>query len=666
MRPMTLLALCAALAACGEKEPAPDDSSPGGGDAVDADGDGYAVEEDCDDADPAVHPGAEEVCDGADNDCDGQVDVGAVDARTFYTDADGDGFGASASAALACEADESQVSADGDCNDARDDVYPGAAELCDEVDNNCDGLIDEDQGTLWYADFDRDGYGDDENTVLACQTPAEDWLERGGDCDDSTPLASPGNTEEICDDGLDNDCDGSAGDCTWSGQVHVEDEAWGRISGDEPGSYGGAAVTSLPNFTGDGQTWLLLSTSSREVDREVVWLLDPSQVSGWQDASSVASASLRVRQNSLAYSVGSALDGGQDLSDDGYPDLIVADRYSSAAATYGGVVWIPSTGPDARERLDWDGAVRVYGDEDYAYLGTAVALSEDFSGDGWPDLAVSAPNAVNSSNQRSGLVYLIEGPYADQTYSSDARTSIRGASTYGGFGEQLAVGDLSGDGVGDLVVTSPQAAVGSTQAAGMVFVFEGPLTSSLQEGDADAALRGDSNGGLLGESVDLADVDGDGQLDLLLGAPTRPGACSDCGEAALFLGPFTGLREYSAADAVLLGAESRSYLGASVLAPGDLDGDGQGDLAVSAPLADLSGVDSGAVYVLYGAQSGQVALSGAAAFYADPSGNLGYAMAGGDFDGDGRADLALHQPGGGSSTNNNGASSVWLLSSGGL
>ena len=77
--------------------------TPESGGGPDSDLDGYGENEDCDDADPAVNPGASEVCDGVDNNCDGQVDgFDAVDAQTRYTDADGDGFGDDTTATPTC------------------------------------------------------------------------------------------------------------------------------------------------------------------------------------------------------------------------------------------------------------------------------------------------------------------------------------------------------------------------------------------------------------------------------------------------------------------------------------------------------------------------------------------------------------------------------------
>ena len=136
-------------------------------DEVDEDGDGsFVCDGDCDDLDPLTYPAAPEACDGLDNDCDGSPDDEEIDV-------DGDGL-------APCE---------DDCDDTDVDTYPGAPELCDGLDNDCDLQIPADE-----ADLDADG-------VATCE----------GDCDDADPDASPDLTEEgeaLCDDGVDNDCDG--------------------------------------------------------------------------------------------------------------------------------------------------------------------------------------------------------------------------------------------------------------------------------------------------------------------------------------------------------------------------------------------------------------------------------------------------------------------------
>ncbi|MBN2797543.1 MAG: hypothetical protein JXX28_00185 [Deltaproteobacteria bacterium] len=175
---------------------------------ADEDGDGFAACEECDDTLLAVHPGAVEVCDGVDNDCDGDVDTGAVDARPWYADGDGDGYGAAASVVLACEAPAGAVADARDCDDSAAGVHPGAAELCDGVDQDCDGDVDDEatDASTWYADLDGDGAAGTRVVARACAAP-DGYLAQATDCDDLDASAFPGGGE-VCD-GADNDCDGA-------------------------------------------------------------------------------------------------------------------------------------------------------------------------------------------------------------------------------------------------------------------------------------------------------------------------------------------------------------------------------------------------------------------------------------------------------------------------
>jgi len=172
--------------------------------AVDDDGDGFSADEDCDDEDDQIGPGAEEICDGIDNNCDGQIDEGVT--ATFYADTDGDGFGDESSPTESCSEPTGYVGTGNDCDDSDAETYPGAAERCDELDNDCDGTIDEDVQSVWYADYDADGYGDADNTSKECDPP-ERYVVDDTDCDDLNAASNPG-AEEICDE-QDNNCEGS-------------------------------------------------------------------------------------------------------------------------------------------------------------------------------------------------------------------------------------------------------------------------------------------------------------------------------------------------------------------------------------------------------------------------------------------------------------------------
>jgi hypothetical protein len=176
----------------------------------DADADGFTVEDgDCDDGDPSVYPGATEYCNSVDDDCDGQIDEDdAIDAPTWYTDGDGDSYGDDETGVISCDPLPGTVAQGEDCDDTLGSVNPGADELCNEVDDDCDGEVDEDDAvdaSTWYVDEDGDGYGTDETAAPSCSAPSGTVIV-GGDCADDDPTVHP-EQDDSCD-GVDNDCDG--------------------------------------------------------------------------------------------------------------------------------------------------------------------------------------------------------------------------------------------------------------------------------------------------------------------------------------------------------------------------------------------------------------------------------------------------------------------------
>ncbi len=226
MRRLAPLALFLALAACRTTDTKDDTANPSGdctwyadadedgyGDpdatatgACDGDHEGYVDNaDDCDDGDAAVHPDADELCNGVDDDCDGSADNDAVDATTWYLDGDDDGYGDPDGAVTACEIPDGFVEDDADCDDDDPETHPGAPERCDGVDNDCDGEIDEDLQQLWHADADGDGFGNPESYLESCD-PGEGWVADATDCDDANSSVHP-DAEESCND-IDDDCDG--------------------------------------------------------------------------------------------------------------------------------------------------------------------------------------------------------------------------------------------------------------------------------------------------------------------------------------------------------------------------------------------------------------------------------------------------------------------------
>ncbi len=160
--------------------------------AKDRDGDGVMDSTyggpDCQPDDIDSFPGADEVCDGIDNDCDDEIDEDdALDALTWYADGDTDGYGDETVTRQACAQPSGYVSEAGDCDDGDDALHPE---------------------TWWFADSDGDGYGDEDSSVQQCEEPSGHVLD-DSDCDDERKDVNP-SEDELCDE-VDHDCDGSDG-----------------------------------------------------------------------------------------------------------------------------------------------------------------------------------------------------------------------------------------------------------------------------------------------------------------------------------------------------------------------------------------------------------------------------------------------------------------------
>ncbi len=169
---------------------------------------GYSIRfGDCADQDPTRFPGAAEICDGVDQDCDRRVDEDAVDAGTWYADRDQDGYGDAAVPTIACNAPQGAVANNTDCADSNAQVSPGSPEFCDRLDNNCNGGIDEDavDAESWYKDQDGDGYGLSGLAFRGCVAP-NGFATKDGDCNDTSVTTHP-TADELCDR-QDNNCNG--------------------------------------------------------------------------------------------------------------------------------------------------------------------------------------------------------------------------------------------------------------------------------------------------------------------------------------------------------------------------------------------------------------------------------------------------------------------------
>jgi hypothetical protein len=603
---------------------------------IDADNDGVFADEDCDDNNPTV--------------------LGAV---PWYSDGDNDGYGgADSDVFLSCTQPTGAASNNLDCDDTTAATRPDADEICDSRDNDCDGLVDDDDDDVVgrvdaYADTDLDGYGDPDSPVEACELGAGAETV-AGDCDDTRADVNP-DAEEICQNGLDDDCDGMSDTCQWDAVADLGDMAnvWSGLDGD----FAGAAIARAEDATGDGLPDLLVGMPYSDLHTydggAVAVLSGPTAVGGGRLADGQVDAILLGTEQS-GYN-GSAVTAA-DFDGDGYSDIVTG---APEASTY-----IGASGQVSVFYGPVDGVIRVP-DADTNFTGSrlgdragrSLSAVGDVSGDGVVDLIIGS--GASSANDAPVAAWIVSDPASAIDLASAPALVIDPLDRP--RDHLVTTADLNGDGIEDLVIGSPDSG-DADSPAGAVYIHLGPFTESqhlVQQ--ADAAWTG-SPGHAVGTAVLTGhDFNGDGSIDLVVGAP---GAASDSGEVTLITAPLTGgalLSESTrwrgtqsssagaaistvavsggrvlliggpgadsaeldggavwvvpaASDAGIVGLEevavarfdgTRTSLageaaGSALLGVGDLDGDSYEDVAIGAPLNGEGGVAAGAIHVIRG------------------------------------------------------------------
>ncbi len=599
---------------------------------------------DCDDTSASVNPGADDVANGSDDDCDGEVDDTLL--RVYYDDVDGDGYGDDRTAREVANAPEGAVTVGDDCNDADATVNPGAWESCNEIDDDCDGESDEGLGFDQYDDLDGDGLGDDATWTYDCAL-GEGRVTTGGDCDDDDPTAFLG-AEETCNDHADNDCDDDPDDCRLVGELALADADW-RLLPDCFNCIGAGGGVAASDVDGDGvddlvagwprHTIVGLEAIDSTGGAVVVYRGDSSLVPDWGDSRAMAAEGdahgylLGARapdDNNWDAYTGTAV-AVLDLDLDGTDDVVAAaPRWEPVGSA---LAWLGPIGTG-----ESTASFRFYGEDASV---TAVVAAGDLTGDGYPDLVVATDTADEEMPQLYWQSVVDVRVFAtpvdgDRSAEGDAYATIEGLE--GSFhAGAVASCDAGGDGLDDLVL-----------ASGGVRVIEGPLAGSV-DASSSVSITTDFAGG----AVSCADLDGDGYADVLAGNEDADRAGEATGAIWFVPGPITvsgSLTDYAQVD----GAEAGDALGAAVAALGDMDGDGVPEFAAGAPGCDPEATGAtpapGAVYLFHGPAGSGFALSDAVRFsgelddaaYGGEGTAVGYAFSdAGDLNGDGYADLAV-------------------------